>query len=268
MPQMNDGNPSTGDPGNRPDMFAGRYKPRAIVGQSSFDPTSRAYQRQRAMIAVRRAFTPLRRGEQWVRFSNPSGPGGYIFSRIHGTQEVVVAINTSDRAIDLRNVYVDRDLTRPGTDLVDALDDGYTTQTIAAGEGSQMSVNVPPRSVRVLVARQLYDEKREQIAHARSGDGPTGVEPDEAPVSVPARLAARTPARVGSDPTLRRAAATQPLAGRPNTPGTVARTARVAERPGFLRAGGRSSASTRNDPRGSGARPWRPMGRLPFVPRR
>jgi alpha-amylase len=64
MPQMDDGNPNTGDPGNRPDMFAGQYKPRALIGRSSFDPNSAAYRRQQSMIAVRRAFDPLRRGDQ------------------------------------------------------------------------------------------------------------------------------------------------------------------------------------------------------------
>jgi hypothetical protein len=246
MPQMDDGNPNTGDPGNRPDMFAGQYKPRALVGRSSFDTSSAAYRRQQAMIAVRRAFDPLRRGEQWVRYSNPNGPGGYVFSRIHNGQEVVVAINTSDRAIDLDDIHVDKDLSGPDTELVDALDDGYRTSTRAGGGGSQIRVQVPPRGVRVLVSRPLYESRRAQIQLARTTDrGPTGIEPrpvaNDAVQIEPVRVANAQPRPGRIDPgprsPLGRAQARTPAIAqaRVGTPRGALATGQTARtRPGFL----------------------------------
>lgn len=205
-----------------------------------------------------------------------------MFSRIHNGQEVVVAINTSDRPIDLDNVYVDKDISRPDTELVDALDDGYRTQTRAEGGGSQIRVQVPPRGVRVLVSRPLYESRRAQIQLARTTDrGPTGIEPQRVAANEAAQVSPVPPlvtpqARVGrTEPSVRAPSAR--LQARARGPAGTPRGALAtgtnrpqvgAARPGYLGAGADRARPTyvQGTRPGQGTRAGTPS--RPFTPPR
>ncbi|MDE2490954.1 MAG: hypothetical protein KGM24_08900, partial [Elusimicrobia bacterium] len=139
------------DPDNRQDMFAGAFKPGAPAGDS-FDADAPGYKFLRALADLRAAYPALRRGEQYARWSDPTGPGIYAFSRIHEGQEVLVVLNTSAEARSA-DMWVDAGATPAGTALEDALDPGYRLSAHPGdgGQGSKARVEVPAFGVRVLV---------------------------------------------------------------------------------------------------------------------
>ncbi|MEV0730848.1 alpha-amylase family glycosyl hydrolase [Polymorphospora sp. NPDC050346] len=122
-------------PRNREDMFAaGRFVSASSAGDR-FDTSSAMFRWTRRLADVRRRFVALRRGDQVVRWSDPDGPGGYVFSRRHGHEEVVVVLNTADEP---RRVALDT-----GGRWADVLDPGYA--------GPSPEVDVDAFGVRVLV---------------------------------------------------------------------------------------------------------------------
>ncbi len=137
---------------SRDDMFsAGKFKNEANQDKDAFDPASPTYKLVAALNAVRRDHPALRRGEQFVRWSDPNGPGIYAFSRIYGNEEVLVVLNNADSQRSAQ-MWVDGGLTPGGTRLVDALDAGYSATSAAQnGGGSKVAVSVPAHGVRVLV---------------------------------------------------------------------------------------------------------------------
>lgn len=139
------------DPQNREDMFAeGEYKSESSKGDK-FDRGSPTYKLLQRLAAARKDLAPLRRGAQYVRWSDPWGAGVYAFSRIHEGVEVLVVINTAGEAREAE-MFVDAGLTPPGTALVDALDGAYGATTHAGAEGgSKVVVRVPAHGARVLV---------------------------------------------------------------------------------------------------------------------
>lgn len=140
------------DPDNRADMFeGGAYKPGVPAGPA-FDATAPGYRFMRALADLRKAYPALRRGEHYVRWSDPNGAGVYAFSRIHEGQEVLVVINTSGQAREAE-MWVDAGVTPPGTFLEDALDRNYEIDAHKSPEntGSRVFVKVPAYGVRVLV---------------------------------------------------------------------------------------------------------------------
>lgn len=129
------------DPGNRADQF-GKH-----------DAGNEIYGFLAKLAGLRKEYAALRRGEQWVRWSDERKTGLYAFSRIHDGKEIVVALNFGREAVD-ETMWVDAKLSPAGTKFADALDAGY--ETTAAGvagvaEGSRLNVSLPPMSVRVLV---------------------------------------------------------------------------------------------------------------------
>ncbi|PMV16793.1 hypothetical protein C1X17_30200, partial [Pseudomonas sp. FW305-3-2-15-C-TSA2] len=90
------------------------------------------------------AYPALRRGEQYVRWSDPNGAGMYAFSRIYQGQEVLVVINTSGQPRD-GEMWMDEEITPGGAALEDALDPGYglVAQHGPTG-GTRVSVAIPP----------------------------------------------------------------------------------------------------------------------------
>jgi glycosidase len=137
------------DPDNRQDMFAGAFRPGVPAG-NSFDENSSGYKFLRALADLRAAYPALRRGAQYARWSDPSGPGIYAFSRILDGQEVLVVLNTSAEARSA-DMWVDSGATPAGTELEDALDPGYRLAARAEDGGSKAEVSVPPHGVRILV---------------------------------------------------------------------------------------------------------------------
>ncbi len=143
------------DPRNREDQFAeGQFKSDSSKGDK-FDAENAIYQWLAKLAGVRKEYEALRRGEQWVRWSDSKGAGIFAFSRIHDGKEIVVAMNLSRDAKDA-TMWVDAKITPDGTKLIDALDASYAATAFSpngmvSGVGSQLSVSVPPMSVRVLV---------------------------------------------------------------------------------------------------------------------
>lgn len=141
------------DPQNREDMFAeGQYKTESSQGDK-FDTGAASFKLLQQLMKVRKDLPALRRGEQFVRWSDPYNAGIYAFSRIYQGQEVLVVLNTADEAREAE-MFVDNGLTPAGTALSDALDAGYGVSTHPGAEGgSKVSVRVPARGVRVLVRK-------------------------------------------------------------------------------------------------------------------
>ncbi len=143
------------DPRNREDQFAdGQFKSDSSAGDK-FDTESPMYKWLAKIAGVRKEYAALRRGEQWMRWSETDATGLFAFSRIHDGQEVVVAINFSAQTT-VRTMFVDAGISPKGTVFRDALDDSYRTEVNKLGRmnmlpGSQIHVSVPPLSVRVLV---------------------------------------------------------------------------------------------------------------------
>ena len=137
---------------SRDDMFSdGKFKNAANQDAEAFNPGSPTYKMIAALAAARKAHPALRRGDQYVRWSDPNGPGLFAFSRIHDGQEVLVVMNNADEPRSAE-MNVDARLTPAGTTLVDEMDAGYSAATRACeGGGSKVSVKVPAHGVRVLV---------------------------------------------------------------------------------------------------------------------
>lgn len=136
--------PSQGpvDPGNRADMF------------DRFDTGEPLYGYVRELSRVRGSLEALRFGAQKVRFSDPSGPGLYAFSRIHNGEEVLVVLNTSAERKRASSVPLDPGLTRPGAELVDALHPSIRTRVAGTSDRPSVELDVPAYGVRVLTRRR------------------------------------------------------------------------------------------------------------------
>ena len=139
------------DPGNREDMFpGGLFKSDSSRGDK-FDRTAPTYQFLSKLASLRKSIPALRRGSQYVRWSDPNGPGIYAFSRVYEGQEVLVVLNTAGETRSAE-MWVDANLTPAGTALSDALDPAYAAKAVAPdGGGSKVTVEVPAQGVRVLV---------------------------------------------------------------------------------------------------------------------
>lgn len=139
------------DPRNREDQFAdGQFKSDSSKGDK-FDQSNPTYKFMRQLADVRKAYAALRRGSQWVRWSDADRAGVFAFSRIYEGQEVVVVLNFSKEARQ-EEMWVDAQASPAGTLFQDALDKSYKTSThTPVQSGSKITVAVPPLSVRVLV---------------------------------------------------------------------------------------------------------------------
>ncbi|MDO8756457.1 MAG: alpha-amylase family glycosyl hydrolase, partial [Elusimicrobiota bacterium] len=133
------------DPRNREDQFeGGQFKSGSSAGDK-FDRGNPIFQWLAKLAGVRKEYAALRRGEQWVRWSDPSGAGLFAFSRIHDGKEVVVALNLGTQPVN-ETMWIDTGLNPAGSTFIDALDSSYRVTS-----NPQISVSVPPMSVRVLV---------------------------------------------------------------------------------------------------------------------
>jgi glycosidase len=132
------------DPRNREDQFeGGAFKSDSSAGDK-FDQGNPVYQWLAKLAGVRKEYAALRRGEQWVRWSDPAGAGMFAFSRIYKGQEVVVVMNLGINTVS-ETLWVDTKISPSGTEFTDALDSSYRVTA-----SPQISVSVPPLSVRVL----------------------------------------------------------------------------------------------------------------------
>ncbi|HAH05607.1 MAG TPA: hypothetical protein DCM05_03630 [Elusimicrobia bacterium] len=138
----------------REDMFPeGKFRNPATQGDD-FNAQNPMYKHLAALAEVRKTHPALSLGEQYVRWSDPNGPGLYAFSRIHDGEEVLVVMNTAGEARSAQ-MWVDGKLTPGGAELVDALGSGYAAKAAAQeGGGSKVGVQIPGHGVLVLVRKK------------------------------------------------------------------------------------------------------------------
>jgi alpha-amylase len=83
------------DPNNREDMFAGQFEQGPSLGDN-FNEVHPLFQLVAKLNNFRRLYPALQTGIHVNQWSDPNGPGLFAYSRVRGTQEVFVALNTSD----------------------------------------------------------------------------------------------------------------------------------------------------------------------------
>ena len=139
--------------GYREDMFPGGQFRSPDSKGDDFNTESPLYRHLSELAAVRKANPALSLGDQYIRWSDPNGPGVFAFSRIHEGSEVVVVLNTAGEARSAE-MWVDANLTPAGTELVDEMDPGYKVAAHAPAEGgAKVMVSIPAHGVRVLTRR-------------------------------------------------------------------------------------------------------------------
>ena len=119
------------DPNNRMNMF----QPRPIDVMSNedvpqpFNTTLPIYLYIRRLSDIRKQYLPLSRGSQIVRYSDPTGAGLYVYSRIYEGKEVLVCLNTSlSTKTAVVTLSTGSNVTYIwGTEYYDVLDIGYIT---------------------------------------------------------------------------------------------------------------------------------------------
>jgi glycosidase len=147
------GNTDAGLDAYREDMFPGGGFRSLNSAGDDFNADAPMYKYMSALAEIRARHPALSEGEQYVRWADEHGPGLYAFSRVLGQDEAVVVMNTSgeQRSAD---IWIDADLSAPGTRFIDELDGAFQATAYAPGEGgSKLSVRVPANGVRVLVQR-------------------------------------------------------------------------------------------------------------------
>lgn len=139
------------DPYDREDMFDGGFEQGPSLGDN-FNMTHPLFQWVARLNNFRRLYPALREGVHSNEVSNAAGPGLLAYSRqLGGTQEVFVALNTSD----LQQVVPKRKtIYPPGTMLVNVLD---TSETVTLTADSQTPrIPVPGTSAKIFVAQSQW----------------------------------------------------------------------------------------------------------------
>jgi len=114
------------------------------------------FRRVRALVAIRRACKPLRRGSIYFRAAHGS-PGLVAFSRIYKGDEIVVLINTGDQTVPVTSLHVDPAINgNLHFQRYRNLLNGYNTATVGAlgsGMGLHFSSGyaLPPHGVAIFV---------------------------------------------------------------------------------------------------------------------
>jgi glycosidase len=143
------------DHSGREDMFDGQFEQNTSLGDN-FDMLSPLYRFASKLHRLREKFPPLRRGAFKSRWHEPRGPGLFVFSRLLGEQEIIVAINTSreERAAVFQGSGPITDLPA-GTRLIDALDPETGCIVEKVGPNNRVRFSVPPNYARIFVAASV-----------------------------------------------------------------------------------------------------------------
>ena len=136
----------------REDRFEGGKFTNPASVDSSFDTGSEGYKLVSKLAGIRRDHAALRRGEQYVRWSDQNGPGIFAFSRIHAGEEVLVVLNSSGEEKEAE-MWVDGGLTPAGTTLIDKMDGATETQAFAKDGGTKVYAKVPAYGTRIFVRK-------------------------------------------------------------------------------------------------------------------
>jgi len=138
---------------NREDMF---HNPEwagdaASEGQDSFNPVHPIYRHIRRLHQLRERHPALAAGEMVPRWHDDGTRGVYVFSRLLGGEEVLVAVNAGDNPVALTAVPVAGGALRPDDVLEDALSDTQPLPQLPVGPGPALNLTLLPRSVQVWV---------------------------------------------------------------------------------------------------------------------
>lgn len=126
------------DPYNREDMFDGEFESGPSLG-NNFNTASLHYQLIQSLTRIRSHLTPLRRGDLVPRINPTDGPGAFVFSRIHDSEEVVVMINTSGEkqnaelfSTSFTEGTILADFLNPDTEIVIGSEGAFSKRSLAA----------------------------------------------------------------------------------------------------------------------------------------
>lgn len=139
------------DPYNREDMWDGQWDFGPSDGDN-FNTSHELYCHVRQLAALRRDWSPLRRGAQKARWATTSGSGIYAFSRQDTSAgEVVIVLNTATSSKQALTDTTGIATTYPaGTKLYNLFD---PTDVVTVGSGvadtNQISVTVPALSAKI-----------------------------------------------------------------------------------------------------------------------
>lgn len=158
------------DPYDREDMFAGAFEFGASKGDN-FNEAHPLFLWTQRLLDLRRNHDLFRRGTQKERWNNSAGAGIYAFSRILGSDEAIVVVNTSP---DMQGPVTMNSGLLPGTVLIDALTSTTYTTVALAGK---VTVSIAGRGALVLIPQNLLrppDPAVDQVTPAHDATGVDG----------------------------------------------------------------------------------------------
>ena len=157
------------DPLNREDMFDGEYE----FGPSSGDTFNYLHDLFlyiRHLNLLRQAYPVLISGNFNERWQSFSGSGLYVFSRVIGTDEVIVALNTSSSAQTAINAGSGPSTAQTnGTELVNLLDMSESLIVGNGGAANKITFTVPGYGVKIFTPRSQVQTLPPTITDVQPG---------------------------------------------------------------------------------------------------
>ncbi|MEY2439819.1 MAG: hypothetical protein QOI34_1204, partial [Verrucomicrobiota bacterium] len=135
------------DPNNREDMFAGQFESGPSAGDN-FNETHPLFQLVAKLNNFRRLYPALRSGAHGNLWNSANGPGLLAYSRVSGTQEVFVILNTAT----VTQTMPARPSTYPAGTLLANLLDPSDTITITP-DGQTPPLSIPATTSRIYIAQ-------------------------------------------------------------------------------------------------------------------
>ena len=148
-------------------MFDGQWEFGPSLG-NNFDQTAPLYRLIRKLNQFRRDFAPLRLGNLTVREVH-STPGVFAYSRQYAGQEALVALNTSDSAVNGAPWATGF---APGTVLQDLLDPARTV-TVGAGGTVAAGTPLPANGFALFVPQPSVPDTEPEVVSASIALGST-----------------------------------------------------------------------------------------------
>jgi alpha-amylase len=145
-------------------QYAGGNDPtnREPLWWSGYDTENATFRHIQALIALRKQYAPLRRGDLVVRWAtdhvaDEQDAGIFAFERTYEGETVLVAINTRDAAAETSTSLTGgsdmQTSFAPGTVLTNVFDDADPNDTFTVDADGRVRVPLPPRGGKVLVAQ-------------------------------------------------------------------------------------------------------------------
>ncbi|MBU0677788.1 MAG: Ig-like domain-containing protein [Verrucomicrobia bacterium] len=151
------------DPNDREDMFDGEFEFGPSLGDN-FDQTHELFRHVRWLNLLREAYPSLVAGDFDDRWKDYAGSGLYVYSRIQGPEEVIVALNTSSGS---KTAYYQGSgpgtTYAQGTVLVNLLN---TNESVIVGNGvgpTEITFTMPGRSMKVFVPQSDIRDLRPSV---------------------------------------------------------------------------------------------------------